>query len=301
MNLEVVILGNSSAIPAHGRGLSSQVLLHPECHYLIDCGEGTQFKLIENRVKFSKLSSVFISHLHGDHVLGLPGLLSTLGMKGRKAPLDVFAPPGLSSLLAVIFKNTSTFLPFELRVKSVEVTQYKLIHQDKHFKVYSIPLDHRTPCCGYKFVEKVKRNIHPEVISNYRLNYEQIHALKSGKDLHVKGVPLKSEDCTFFKNEARSYAYVSDTAYKPSLLTHVEGVDLLYHESTYMHDLQHLAAERQHSTARQAAQIARDARAKRLIIGHFSSRYKNLQVLLDEARKVFPSTNLAEEGMRFPI
>jgi ribonuclease Z len=301
MNAEIIILGNSSAIPAHGRGLSSQVLQHPESNYLIDCGEGTQFKLIENRLRLSKINSIFISHLHVDHILGLPGLLSTLGMQSRSAPLQIFAPPGLTEMLDVIFDHTATYLPFEIKINVVDATKYQLIHQDSHFKVYSLPLDHRSPCSGFKFLEKVKRNIHPDVIRKYRLNYDQINALKSGKDLSLQGVQLKSEECTFIKNEARSYAYLSDTAYKPSLASYVEGVDLLYHESTYTHDLQHLAAERKHSTAHQAAMLAKDARVKRLVIGHFSSRYKNLMPLLEEARKIFPSTFLAEEGKRFPL
>lgn len=301
MNSEIIILGNSSAIPAHGRGLSNQVLQHPENNYLIDCGEGTQFKLIDNRIRLSKINNIFISHLHGDHVLGLPGLLSTMGMQSRSASIDIYSPPGLKEMLEVIFDNTSTFLPFKLNFKKVDETKYKLVHRDKAFNVYSIPLKHRAPCCGFKFVERISRNIRPEVIRKYRLNYDQISALKSGKDLQLPGVFLKSDDCTFVKNEAHSYAYLSDTAYKASLANYLEGVDLLYHEATYMHDLQHLAAERKHSTTLQAATLARDAKVKRLVIGHFSSRYKNLQPLLEEARKIFPSTYLAEEGKRFPL
>jgi ribonuclease Z len=300
--MELIVLGSSSAIPAHNRGLSAQVLACSDRNYLIDCGEGTQFRLISNRVRLSRIHQIFISHLHGDHVYGLPGLLGTMSMQGRKAPLDLFAPQGLSEMIWTVLDGSGTRLGFPLNLHRVDTGIYAKVFSDDHFRVYSVPLEHRVPVCGYKFVQRESRNIKPEIIRTYRLDFDQIRAIKSGKDIVLaSGQRLKSKDHTWIKQRPMSFAYLSDTVIYPAVLPYIQGVDILFHEATYLDELRELAWERKHTTARQAARLAAAAGAGKLVIGHFSSRYKNLQPLLDEARSEFPESYLGLDGSRFPF
>lgn len=302
MSLQLIVLGSSSAIPAHNRGLSAQVVQARDKNYLIDCGEGTQFRVISQRIKLSRLQQVFISHLHGDHIFGLPGLLGTLTMQQRKKPLDIFAPTGLSGLIGEVMDVSSTHLNFPLNIHRVDTTVYRKIFTDENFDVYSIPLDHRVAACGFKFVQRPSRNIKQESIRKFGLDFNQIRRLKDGKSVELEsGVTLDPDEHTFQKNQPRSFAYISDTAYDPGILPYIRGVDTLFHEATYLDELRELARERKHSTARQAALMAKKAGVGRLIIGHFSSRYKNLTPLANEARSVFPESFLGQDGKRFTL
>jgi ribonuclease Z len=300
MPFSLVILGSSSAIPAHGRGLSAQALSTDDKSYLIDCGEGTQFRLIKNRIRISKLNQIFISHLHGDHVFGLPGLLSTMSMLGRQKKLQIFSPPGLSSMIQSVFEMSETFPGFELEFNTLDTSISKKIFSDKNIDVYSIPLDHRIPCCGYKFIEKVDRNIERKTIQQYGLNFQEIRMLKKGRDITTEaGIHLKSDEVGYFKRLPHSFAYVSDSRYNPSVVAQIKGVDLLFHEVTYSHDLKDLARQRMHSTAKEAARIAAQAKVGKLVIGHFSSRYKDPEPLLQEAKSIFPNSFLGLDSTKF--
>ncbi len=301
MELRLIIIGSSAAIPAHHRNLSGQVLQTPSSSYLIDCGEGTQFGLTDAKVRLSKIDHIFISHLHGDHIFGLFGLLSSASMQGRTKELSVFAPPGLKLLIDAFTETKSMYLNFELNIVEVDTTVYRQIFEDEHFRMYSIPLKHRIPTTGYKFVEKQKKvNIHKEAIAKYQLSFDQIKSLKSGNNANLEdGRTICSEDVCFHKYKPRSYVYVSDCVFSPEIVRFIQGVDVLFHEATYMNEEKELAQTRFHSTALQAALIAKMAGAGRLILGHFSSRYTDLQPLLDEARSVFPDASLGTDQSVF--
>lgn len=298
----LTILGSSAAIPAHDRGLSSQILQFENAGYLLDCGEGTQFALQRNQIKLSKICCIFISHLHGDHIFGLPGLLSTMSMQNSHQKLKLFGPPGLIGFLNTVFDYASTQISFDLEVNEFDPSIKKNIYSDEHFQVCSIPLDHRVPASGFLFRQKAKLNILPESIKQYSLNHNQINDLKKGKNIQLKdGTFLTSEDHTREKNKPLSFAYISDTRIDNSLSGILKEVDLLFHEATYLDALHIQAQKRFHSTVKQAAELAKVAEVKKLVIGHFSSRYKNLDPLLEEARSIFPASYLAIEGTRFTL
>ena len=300
MSLRLTILGSSSAIPAFNRCLSAQVLQCDTGNYLIDCGEGTQFQLIAHGIRISRINSIFISHLHGDHLFGLPGLLGTLSMQGRKKPLTIYGPSGLGHFIDVAMEISSTHIDFALDIIPVDPQRYYQVHEDEQFRVFTIPLKHRVPTCGYKFVTREKRNIDPEVIHRFGLHHNQIRQLIAGTDVQLPdGTVLPSARYTFARQKEKSYVYVSDTKYNEQILPFIRESDLLFHEATYDHTLVKLAGERMHSTAAQAAQLAQKAGVKKLLIGHFSSRYRNLEPLRKEAESIFPETYLATEGASF--
>lgn len=301
MELRLIIIGSSAAIPAHQRSLSGQVLQTPSCSYLIDCGEGTQFGLTDAKIRLNKIDHIFISHLHGDHIFGLFGLLSSASMQGRTREMSVFAPAGLKLLIDAFTETQSMYLNFELNIEEIDTKIYRQIFEDDHFSVYSIPLKHRIPTTGYKFVEKQKSsNIHKEAVEKYQLNVDQIKSLKSGKNVCLEdGNIIHAEDVCFQKSKPRSYAYVSDCVFHPDIVRFIRDVDVLFHEATYMNDEEELAQSRFHSTALQAARIAKMAGAGKLILGHFSSRYSDLQPLLEEARSVFPNAWLGTDQAVF--
>jgi len=300
MSLQLTVLGCSSAIPAHGRGLSAQVLQHTNAAYLIDCGEGTQFKLTSNKIKLSRLDQIFISHLHGDHIFGLPGLLASLSMLGRNRPLGIFGPTGLSGWLDECMDISGTHLGYEVHIHPIEPKVSKMIFSDDKVKVYSIPLNHRVPASGFKFIEKARRNIDRKTIDQFKLDFGEIRKLLAGNSIKTnEGHLLDYKEHTYIKNKAASFAYISDTVFQPSIINLIKSVDLLFHEATYLEELSELAEKRGHSTAMQAAKIAREAEVGKLVIGHFSSRYKNLEELLLEARAVFKDTYLGIDGSSF--
>lgn len=303
MQFQLTILGCNSAIPANGRFPSAQVLQVDNGYYLIDCGEGTQIRLSENGISKSKINQIFISHLHGDHIFGLMGLLSTMSLMGRTEPLKIFSPAGLEEIISVQQKHSQSFLPFDIEFCIVDTRLHQRIFADDRVEVFSIPLDHRIPTSGYLFVEKEHPlNINPDVIAKYELSIPQIKAVKQGDDLVLAdGTKLPNKDLVLAPKRRRSFAYCSDTTYQESIVPMVKGVDILYHESTFLHEKLEQAQKTKHSTALQAASIAAQAQVKLLILGHYSSRYKVLTPLLEEAKSKFDNVDLGIEGQTYTV
>jgi ribonuclease Z len=303
MNFELTFLGTNSALPAHGRFPSAQVLAVQEQLFLIDCGEGTQARMLDYHVKRHKINQVFISHLHGDHVFGLIGLLTTLNLMGRENKLDIFSPKGLEEVIHVQLRASQTHLGFPIDFHVVDTTAFRLIFENETVAVYSIPLLHRIPTNGFLFREKERlRNIRSEKIEEYELSVSQILAAKEGKNISLEdGRVLPNTELTKAPPPPRSYAYCSDTLYTESILPYIKGVDLLYHESTFIHDNQPRARETMHSTALEAATMAKKAEVKMLFLGHFSSRHKDVRVFEEEALRVFPHAIAAREGMQVSL
>ena len=300
---ELTILGCGSALPTTRHFATSQVLNVREKLYMIDCGEGAQLQMRRSRLKFSHLNHVFISHLHGDHCFGLIGLISTFGLLGRTTPLHVHAPENLGPMLQHMLDFFCKGLDFKVEFHPVDTTSHALIHEDRSVSVYSIPLRHRIACCGYLFREKeLLPHIRRDMIDFYRIPLCEINNIKNGKDwITEEGQTIPYTRLTTPALPPRSYAYCSDTIYLPKLSSLVEGVDLLFHETTFLHEDLQRAQETFHTTALQAATLARDSHVKALCIGHFSARYEDEAVLLDEARSVFAHTILAKENLNIKI
>jgi len=297
----VTTLGTGAALPARGRYPTAQLLQAQGTWYLIDCGEGTQERLRTIGFNFQRIDQVFISHLHGDHFLGLMGLISSMHLLGRKTPLTVHGPPELQEIIGIQLRASGTYLRYPLSIRATVPENGALVMQDERVKVSALALQHRVPCTGFLFREQPgPLRLRPDRVSSiprYRRN-----AVKEGADLEVaEGGSIPNEMLTLPPLPPRSYAYCSDTAYTPALVPFLKGVDLLYHEATFTTALAARAKETMHSTAEQAARIARDAGVGRLLLGHFSSRYKDPTVLLEEARMVFPDTELSNEGAVFHI
>ena len=266
-----------------------------ECHFLIDCGEGTQVQLRKAKVKFSKIDHIFISHLHGDHCFGLPGLIASYRLLGREKPLHVFGPKGIKKMLETIFELSEVHRGFEVIYHELENENSELVFENKRVEVYSIPLDHRVYCNGYLFKEKRRdRHLNMDEISKYpEIEICDYQNLKNGKDFVLKdGYILKNERLTKDPDESITYAFCSDTRYKEEIIPIIKNVDLLYHEATFLHDLKEMADYTGHTTAKEAAEIAKKAEVGKLILGHFSNRYDDLTVFTDEAREIFPETYL---------
>ena len=300
---ELTILGCGSALPTTRHFATSQVLNVREKLYMIDCGEGSQLQMRRSHLKFSHLNHVFISHLHGDHCFGLIGLISTFGLLGRTAPLHVHAPENFGSMLQSMLDFFCKGLDFNIEFHPVDTTRHTLVHEDRSVMVYSIPLRHRIACCGYLFKEKeLLPHIRRDMIDFYHIPVCEINNIKNGKDWVTEdGQVIPCSRLTTPAAPARSYAYCSDTCYLPELSSLVGGVDLLFHEATFLHEDLQRAQETFHTTALQAATLARDSHVKALCIGHFSARYEDEAVLLDEARSVFAHTILAKENLNIKI
>lgn len=300
---ELTILGCGSALPTTRHFATSQVLNVREKLYMIDCGEGAQLQMRRSRLKFSHLNHVFISHLHGDHCFGLIGLISTFGLLGRTTPLHVHAPENLGPMLQHMLDFFCKGLDFKVEFHPVDTTSHALIHEDRSVSVYSIPLRHRIACCGYLFREKeLLPHIRRDMIDFYRIPLCEINNIKNGKDwITEEGQTIPHTRLTTPALPPRSYAYCSDTIYLPKLSSLVEGVDLLFHEATFLHEDLQRAQETFHTTALQAATLAKDSHVKALCIGHFSARYEEESVLLDEAKSVFEHTILAKENLNIKI
>lgn len=303
MSFSVTILGSASAKPTAGRHPSAQVVNVHEQLYLVDAGEGVQRQLFRYGINPLKLRAVFISHLHGDHVFGLFPLLSTLGLYGRKTPLPVFAPAPFGEMLDCYGRYFDPEPPFAVEWREVHTTEHTLLMENRTLEVWSIPLRHRVPAAGFLFREKEPPlNIRKERIAQYGLSIAQIAAAKRGEAVLLDdGRIVPCGELTYRPYAPRSYAYLADTHYSAKAARLVRGVDLLYHEATYADPERRLARERGHSTALQAAKAAREARARRLVIGHYSARYKDEGVLVAEARTCFPDTFPAVEGQTFVI
>ncbi|MCU7615940.1 ribonuclease Z [Chryseobacterium sp. PBS4-4] len=295
MSTYLTILGFNSAIPTINTSPTSQLLEMEERCFLIDCGEGTQVQLRKAKARFSKINHIFISHLHGDHCFGLPGLIASFRLLGREVPLHVYGPKGIKKMLETIFTITETHRGFEVIYHELDKDYSEKIYEDNRVEVYTIPLDHRIYCNGYLFKEKTKdRHLNMQEISKYKeIETCDYHNLKAGKDFELSdGYVLKNEILTTEPAQPVSYAFCSDTRYLESVIPIIKNVTVLYHESTFLHDLKEMADYTGHTTALEAARIARKAEVEKLILGHFSNRYGDLTVFTDEARTIFPNTFL---------
>jgi ribonuclease Z len=301
--MKLTILGCHSATPQENAHTTSQVLEVKGHLFLIDCGEGTQIQMRRQKVKFSKIKNIFISHLHGDHFYGLVGLISTLRLLGRTADLHIYGPKGIKEVLTLQLKLANSWTNFNLFFHELEEKESILIFEDDKLKVYTIPLDHRVYTNGFLFEEKSGlRRLEEEKLKNYNIPHYYFQSLKLGKDLVLDdGTLIQNDWVTLNPKPSKRYAFCSDTAYNESLLPLIEGVDLLYHESTFLDAHENLAEKTKHSTAVQAAKIAKLAKVKRLVLGHFSSRYRDNSRFLNEAAPFFDSVELAADGKIFDI
>ncbi len=300
---KVHILGCGSALPTGRHNPSAQVVELRNKFFLVDCGEGCQLQLRRSRIGFSKINNVFISHLHGDHSFGLIGLISTMGMLGRMAQLNIYATPALWPILCVQLETFCHGLEYKVEFHPVDTSTVSVIYEDNSLTVETIPLDHRVPCCGFLFREKpTLPHIKRSMIDFYNIPVSQINNIKNGMGWVTEdGEEIPNSRLVAPADPPRSYAYCSDTKYIPGLGRSLEGVSTIYHESTYCEEDAIRAEKYFHSTASQAAMVARAAKAKQLIIGHYSARYDTEDTLLKEARKVFANTVAANEMKTFNV
>lgn len=301
--MKVTILGSSSALPTSERYPSAHVLNAHERFFLIDCGEGTQMQMRRNKIRFGKINHIFISHLHGDHVFGLYGLLSTFSLMGRKSPLHLFAPENFQGILKSHLNDFDIHLSYDIDFVPLSGKDPVQILNNKYLTVTSFPLKHRIPAFGFIFREKLSdRNIKKECIAKFQIPVVRIPAIKKGEDFVTsEGIIIKNDDITLPPPEPLSYAYCSDTKYFKKLSSYVKGVSLLYHEATFDRTKEDLAKVTGHSTTLDAAKTALEAEAGGLLIGHFSARYKNISYLVDEAKTIFPRTFAAIDGKSFDV
>ncbi|MBQ8656014.1 MAG: ribonuclease Z [Prevotella sp.] len=299
----VHILGCGSALPTLRHNASSQVVEVREKLFMVDCSEGTQMQLRRSRLRFTKLGHVFISHLHGDHCFGLIGLISTFGLLGRTATLHVYAPAELGPMLQSQLDLFCTHLSYSVEFHPIDTEHQQVIYEDRSLTVETLPLQHRLPCCGFLFREKpTLPHIRRDMMDFYNIPTSQIANIKNGADwITPDGTTVANDRLVSPPDPTRSYAYCSDTAYIPTLHQRLKGVTTLYHESTYGTDNQERAIKYNHSTAAQAATVARDAGVSQLILGHYSSRYEDENVLLNEARAIFPNSVLSQENAVFDV
>lgn len=297
----VTILGNNSAVPAFNRHPTSQVVTYDGTNYLVDCGEGTQIQLINYKIRRSKISHIFISHLHGDHYFGLIGLISSFGLLNHQQDLHIFGPSPLKEIMELQLKVADTRLPYNLFIHTL-TGEATLLDTDK-LTVRCFPTNHRVECYGFAFIEKKQpRKISPEKAKEMEIPSAFYDRLKNGEDYIAKdGNLIKNETVTQPAELGRRYAFCADTKYDERLLEHVSGFDMIYHETTYLDNLRERAEERFHSTSKQAALFAHKARVKKLLIGHFSSKYDTLEEFETEAREIFVNTDLALEGVSYEI
>ena len=299
MNFELNILGCGSAKPTTRHQPTSQILNVRGKFFMIDCGEGVQTQMQKMGLSMMNIGHIFISHNHGDHVFGLPGLVGTMDLLGRTAELHIHGPLQVGDFIDFLLKTFYTDIGYKLIFHPVDVHQHTLVYEDRSITVYSIPLQHRLPTCGYLFKEKPGLpHIRREMIDAFNIPVSQINNIKAGASWTTEdGTIIPHERLTTPANPPRSYAYCSDTVYLPHLKDILHGVTLLYHEATYMHERALRAEQTRHTTALQAATLARDAKVEKLCVGHFSASLKDENVLLHEAQSVFPNTILANEGL----
>lgn len=300
---ELHILGCGSALPTTRHFPTSQVLNVRDKLFMIDCGEGAQLQFRKSKLKFSRLNRIFISHLHGDHCFGLFGLISTLNLLGRTAELHVHSPKGLQSLMQPLLAFFNQQMSYQVVFHEFETDAAQLIYEDRSLTVTTLPLRHRMPCCGFLFAEKPSPNhINREMIDFYQVPVCELNRIKNGADyVAPDGTVVHNQLLTIPAAAPRRYAYCSDTIFQPQLVHQLQGVDLLFHEATFAESEAARAKETFHTTASQAAWIAKEAGVKKLLIGHYSARYDDEQTLLQEAMNVFPETLLAQETLCIPI
>ena len=303
MTFEVTILGSSSAIPTSERYPTAQAVNLLGRFFLVDCGEGTQIRLRKMKFSFARISHIFISHLHGDHFLGLPGLISTRNLLGIKSDLHIYAHSQLKELIQPLIDHMKGELGFSITFHPLNFRQPALVWSDTRAEVISFPLKHSVPCCGFLFREKPPLpNLRKDKISTYGIPISQMQQIKEGAGFVTSGgIEIPHGELVIPPPPPRSYAFMTDTAYHEPATEIIRGADLLYHEATFLEEMREWSEKTLHSTARQAAEIARKAGVRRLVLGHFSTRYKELSPFLEEARLLFPETELATDGTRFAI
>jgi len=297
----VTILGNNSALPAFDRHPTAQIVTMDEHLFLVDCGEGTQSQMAKYKIRRSKISHIFISHLHGDHYFGLIGLLTSMGLLGRQQEIHLFAPPLLKDMIDMQLRVADTQLPFELLFHPL--TEEGILIKENKFEVRCFKVQHRIECWGFKFNEvKPLRRINPDKAKEHEVPSSFFERLKSGEDYTTKeNAIMKNEWVTEAGIPPKSYAYSADTIYDERIIDKVKDVSLLYHEATYLKDLEDRATKRFHCTTTQAATIAKKANVEKLLIGHFSSKYEKLEDFEKEAKEVFENTELALEGVTYRV
>lgn len=300
---EVLILGNASAAPTLKRNHTSQLVNINEQYFLVDCGEGTQLRLREHKIKLQRINHIFISHLHGDHYLGLLGLLQTMHLLGRVSELSIYCSQNIKEIVDVHSKYSRGTLSYPIKYVTVKENESQLVYQNDRVEIHTIPLAHKIPCTGFLFKEKPKpRRINPNGLKKYSIPKYKINKLKLGEDCILEdGTLIKNNLLTYNPEPNYTYAFCSDTKYNEKIIPIIKDVDLLYHEATFMEEHKDRASKTMHSTAKQAALIAQKSNAKRLIIGHFSNRYPDLNLLLNEAKHVFENTQIAEQGKAFEV
>ncbi|NOR28222.1 MAG: ribonuclease Z [Lutibacter sp.] len=304
MSLKLTILGCHSATPRVNAHPTSQFLEIKNHNFLIDCGEGTQVQLRKYGIKFSKIKHIFISHLHGDHIFGLVGLISTFRLLNRESELHIYAPKGLKEIITVQLKLSNSWTHYPLYFHELTSTKSELLFEDNKVEVHTIPLKHRIYTNGFLFKEKIgERKLNMNAIVNHKeIETCDYQNLKIGRDFKLQnGTVLENETLTFEPLKPISYAFCSDTSYFPEIIPIIKNVNCLYHETTFLNDKEELAATTKHSTAKQAASIAKQATVNQLIIGHYSGRYKNIDDFKTEAQEIFENTFLAEAGKVFEI
>lgn len=299
----VTILGSSAALPYKGRNLTSQLVNYGGSLFLVDCGEGTQIQLMRYKVRFMRINHIFISHLHGDHFYGLIGLVSTFHLLGRREPLHIYGPAMLEDIIRLQLQASLTSLVYPVNFHVVNDDGPVQIFEDERIVVTSFPMQHRIPTTGFLFEEKpFPRKINLDATEKYEVPYTFFPELKNGADYcDAKGSIIENEILTTHPGNPRSFASCADTSFFNQLPAYIKGCDMIYHEATFMNDMAAVAIEKMHSTAADAARVALLANAGKLLIGHFSARYDNLGLLLEEARSLFPATELAEEGKTYQV
>lgn len=300
---DIHILGCGAALPTPRRLSSAQVVNIRQKLFLLDCAEGTQMALRRTHLNLSRLQAILLTHLHGDHVFGLLGLLSTLGLLGRIQELHIYGPKDLQRVIQPQIDYFCAESPYPIILHETDAKTPQIIYENRSLTISTIPLHHRIPCLGYLLREKpTLPHIRREAIDYYKIPISQINNIKAGMDwITPDGETIPNQRLTTPADPVRSYAYCTDTSYHPDIIPHIQGVTCLYHEATFAQEHALLAKQTHHSTAAQAAQIARDAKANKLIIGHYSSRYQTEVPLLEEAQQIFPSTILAQDGMKIVL
>ena len=302
MNFTIHILGTASALPTTARYPSAQIVDVRGRLFMIDCGEGAQIQIRKAGISFLKIEHICLSHIHGDHIFGIFGLLSTMGLLGRKSPLNIFAPSEFGPILEFFKTQFGEGLLFDINFTALEMTEPELVYENRRTELLAFPLNHRVNTFGFLIREKVpQRNVKKDAIEKYDLSLTEIGTLKRGEDV-IRGsnenedFVIKNEEVTYYRFLPRSYAYCSDTAPFDKLKDWIKGIDVLYHEATFPAEMTEMAEKTFHSTTLQAAQVAKDADVKKLIVGHYSSRFPSVDFYMDEIQTIFPEVTLAHDG-----
>lgn len=301
--MKLHILGCYAATPRTLTNPTSQVLEIKNHMFLIDCGEGTQVQLRKSKAKFSRINHIFISHLHGDHFFGLPGLISTFRLLGRDRELHIYGPKGIQEAITLLLKLGDSWTNYKLTFHVLASKTSELIYEDDKVTVETIPLDHRVYTNGFLFKEKLgERKLNISAVEKYKIDRSSYQNIKNGKDVILEnGAIISNAELTFDPSKPKSYAYCSDTAYQPNIIPHIKDADVLYHESTFLESEAHLSSKTKHATAKEAAAIAKAANVGKLILGHYSTRYKSIELFKEEAQEIFLNVELADDGKVFNL